>query len=69
MNEQDLHERTGATGTLEFMPPELLFKDEFGEFKGEHSPKAVCFLTKIRICGHWALFCISCVILGYLGLK
>jgi serine/threonine protein kinase len=41
MNEVDLHERTGATGTLEFMPPELLCKDEFGKYRGEHSPKAV----------------------------
>lgn len=45
MNEHDLHERTGATGTLEFMPPELLSQDEYGKYSGEHSPKAVIFLN------------------------
>ncbi|KAI8908956.1 kinase-like domain-containing protein [Gorgonomyces haynaldii] len=32
--------RTGATGTLEFMPPELLFKDQFGNYVPNHSTKA-----------------------------
>ncbi|KAI8849380.1 kinase-like domain-containing protein [Chytridium lagenaria] len=30
--------RSGATGTLEFMCPELLEKDEHGHFKHDHSP-------------------------------
>lgn len=32
--------RTGATGTLEFMAPELLRVDSSGNYTGEHSPKA-----------------------------
>ncbi|KAJ9081145.1 putative serine/threonine-protein kinase iks1, variant 4 [Entomophthora muscae] len=32
--------RTGATGTLEFMAPELLIVDSSGDYIGEHSPKA-----------------------------
>ncbi|KAI8805555.1 kinase-like domain-containing protein [Cladochytrium replicatum] len=32
--------RTGATGTLEFMPPELLKHDEQGRFLNEYSTKA-----------------------------
>ncbi|KAJ3219820.1 putative serine/threonine-protein kinase iks1 [Dinochytrium kinnereticum] len=30
--------RSGATGTLEFMCPELLERDELGKFKHDHSP-------------------------------
>ncbi|KAJ8328056.1 putative serine/threonine-protein kinase iks1 [Batrachochytrium dendrobatidis] len=33
-------ERTGATGTLEFMPPELLHKDVCGQYLPNHSLKA-----------------------------
>ncbi|RKO88342.1 kinase-like domain-containing protein, partial [Blyttiomyces helicus] len=33
-------ERTGATGTLEFMPPELLVRSSAGAYTGVHSPKA-----------------------------
>lgn len=38
----DVHqqERTGATGTLEFMPPELLSRDSSGSFRQDHSQKA-----------------------------
>ncbi|KAI0216694.1 putative serine/threonine-protein kinase iks1 [Massospora cicadina] len=32
--------RTGATGTLEFMAPELLVVNSEGHYTGEHSPKA-----------------------------
>ena len=33
-------DRTGATGTLEFMPPELLVKDINGKYLPNHSTKA-----------------------------
>ncbi|KAJ3125461.1 putative serine/threonine-protein kinase iks1 [Nowakowskiella sp. JEL0407] len=38
---QDYHRRrTGATGTMEFMPPELLVSDEEGNFKNDYSTAA-----------------------------
>ncbi|KAJ3300537.1 putative serine/threonine-protein kinase iks1 [Borealophlyctis nickersoniae] len=40
ISDQEQRERTGATGTLEFMPPELLMKDESGRYLNDHSPKA-----------------------------
>ncbi|KAJ3108539.1 putative serine/threonine-protein kinase iks1 [Phlyctochytrium planicorne] len=38
VSERTPRTRTGATGTLEFMCPELLEKDEHGSFKHDHSP-------------------------------
>ena len=40
LSAQKQQERTGATGTLEFMPPELLEKDSQGRYREEHSLKA-----------------------------
>jgi serine/threonine protein kinase len=40
LDEYNNVERTGATGTLEFMPPELLEKDSNGKFKPNHSQSA-----------------------------
>ncbi|KAI9208127.1 kinase-like domain-containing protein [Polychytrium aggregatum] len=40
ISDQSARARTGATGTLEFMPPELLQRDEHGSYLPNHSPKA-----------------------------
>ncbi|KAI8817724.1 kinase-like domain-containing protein [Fimicolochytrium jonesii] len=40
LSDESQRERTGATGTLEFMPPELLVKDSAGHYMNDHSPKA-----------------------------
>ncbi|KAJ3045693.1 putative serine/threonine-protein kinase iks1 [Rhizophlyctis rosea] len=40
ISDAEQRERTGATGTLEFMPPELLARNEAGQFVNDHSPKA-----------------------------
>ncbi|TPX66949.1 hypothetical protein SpCBS45565_g04125 [Spizellomyces sp. 'palustris'] len=40
LSDETQRERTGATGTLEFMPPELLVKDSSGHYLNDHSPKA-----------------------------
>ncbi|KAJ3021162.1 putative serine/threonine-protein kinase iks1 [Thoreauomyces humboldtii] len=40
LSDKAQRERTGATGTLEFMPPELLTRDSHGRYTPDHSPKA-----------------------------
>ena len=40
LSEEEQLERTGATGTLEFMPPELLQRDSKGQYMPSHSLKA-----------------------------
>ena len=40
ISDEHQRERTGSTGTLEFMPPELLKKDTQGHYVQDHSLKA-----------------------------
>lgn len=49
--------RSGATGTLEFMSPELLMKDSFGNYVSNHNPSADMWSLGVIL----YYLCYSCV--------
>lgn len=55
--DHDHRKRTGATGTLEFMPPELLTKDSQGNYIPNHSPSADMWSLGVVL----YFICYSCV--------